>query len=71
MVWGIGNQIADMEEMEMKQWDGAEENEQTIQSGILYGESDGVMISLQREKTRKTAVRVGILYTGKRVIRVG
>jgi len=57
--------------MEMKQWDRAGENEQKIQSSILYGESDGVMISLQREKTRKAAVRVGILYTGKRVIGVG
>lgn len=37
----------------------------------LYGESDGVWISLQREAKRKTEVRVGILYTGKKVIGVG
>ena len=71
MVWEIGNQIADKEEREMKQWDGAEENEQKTQSRILYGESDGVMISLQREKRRKAEERVGILYTGKKAIGVG
>jgi hypothetical protein len=37
----------------------------------LYGESDGVWISLQREAKQKTEVRVGILYTGKKTIGVG
>ena len=38
---------------------------------VLYGESDGVWISLQGEERRKTEVRVGILYTGKKVIAEG
>ena len=42
-----------------------------IPAKVLYGESDGVWISLQREAKRKTEVRVGILYTGKRAVGVG
>ena len=42
-----------------------------IPAKVLYGESDGVWISLQREEKRKTEVRVGILYTGKKVVGVG
>jgi len=38
---------------------------------VLYGESDGVWICLQREEQKKTEVRVGILYTGKKVIAEG
>ena len=42
-----------------------------IPAKVLYGESDGVWISLQREAKRKTEVRVGILYTGKKTVGVG
>lgn len=42
-----------------------------IPAKVLYGESDGVWISLQREAKQKTEVRVGILYTGKKAIGVG
>jgi hypothetical protein len=42
-----------------------------IPARVLYGESDGVWISLQREAKRKTEVRVGILYTGKKTIGIG
>ncbi len=42
-----------------------------IPAKVLYGESDGVWISLQGEEKRKTEVRVGILYTGKKTIGVG
>jgi len=38
---------------------------------VLYGESDGVWISLQGEDQKKTEVRVGILYTGKKAIAEG
>ena len=71
MVWSIGNALADVEEAEIKQWDGAEDGEQKIRSPVLFGESDGVMISLQREKRRKIEARVGIMYTGKKTIGVG
>ena len=52
------------------------EGEEGIEPGeipakMLYGESDGVWISLQREAKQKTEVRVGILYTGKKTIGVG
>ena len=42
-----------------------------IPARVLYGESDGVYISLQREQQKKTEVRVGILYTGKKAIAEG
>ena len=71
MVWSIGNTLADVEEAEIEQWDGAEDEEKKISSPVLFGESDGVMISLQREKQRKVEARVGILYTGKKTIGVG
>ena len=71
MVWSIGNALADVEEAEIEQWDGAEDGEQKISSPVLFGESDGVMISLQREKQRKIEARVGIMYTGKKTIGVG
>ena len=38
---------------------------------VLYGESDGVWIYLQGEDQKKTEVRVGILYTGKKAIAEG
>ena len=42
-----------------------------IPAKVLFGESDGVWISLQREAKQKTEVRVGILYTGKKTIGLG
>ena len=42
-----------------------------IQAKVLYGESDGVFIPLQRETKKKVEVRVGVLYTGKKAIGVG
>ena len=71
MVWAIGNALADVEEAEIEQWDGAEDGEEKISSPVLFGESDGVMISLQREKQRNIEARVGIMYTGKKTIGVG
>lgn len=41
-----------------------------VPAKVLYGESDGVWISLQHEKKRKAEVRVGIFYTGKKMIGV-
>lgn len=42
-----------------------------IPAQVLYGESDGVYISLQGEEKKKTEVRVGIMYTGKETIAKG
>ena len=71
MVWSIGNALADVEEAEIEQWDGAEDEGEKIHTPVLFGESDGVMITLQREKQRKIEARVGIMYTGKKAIGVG
>ena len=42
-----------------------------IPAKVLYGESDGVFVPLQREAKKKIEVRVGVMYTGKKVIGVG
>ena len=47
------NTLADVEDAEIEQWDGAEGEEKKIGPPVLIGESDGVMRSLQREKQRK------------------
>src|SRR5665648_1305004 len=39
-----------------------------IKAPILYGESDGVWVHLQREKRRSAEVRVAILSTGRKQI---
>jgi hypothetical protein len=71
MVWSVGNRIADGEEAEGrrifevgKQLEGGK-----IAAPVLYGESDGVWVHLQREQRRSTEVRVAILSTGRK--RVG
>lgn len=71
IVWSLGNALADKEETEIEQWDGSEDQEEKISSPVLFGESDGVMISLQREKQHKVEARVGIMYTGKKKVGVG
>ncbi|MBE0509061.1 MAG: ISLre2 family transposase [Marinospirillum sp.] len=42
-----------------------------VPAKVLYGESDGVFVPLQREAKKKVEVRVGVMYTGKKVIGVG
>ena len=42
-----------------------------IPAKVLYGESDGVFVPLQQEAKKKVEVRVGVMYTGKKVICVG
>lgn len=42
-----------------------------IPAKVLYGESDGVWISLQREEKRKVEARVAVFYTDKKVIGTG
>jgi hypothetical protein len=70
MVWRVGNQIADGEEAERRRiFEGGEELEGgKIQAPVLYGESDGVWLHLQREQRRSTEVRVAILSTGRKPV---
>ena len=42
-----------------------------IQARVLFGESDGVWISLQGEKEKKAEVRAAVMYTGKKTINGG
>ena len=73
MVREVGEKIQLEEEVERERiYEDAEDAEPgEIPAKILYGESDGVWISLQREEKQKTEVRVGILYTCKRAIGAG
>lgn len=73
MVRKVGESYQAEEEAEQEQlFEKAEEIEPgKIAVKVLYGESDGVWISLQREEKQKTEVRVGILYTGKKTVGVG
>ena len=70
MAWNTGNRIADGEEAERKRvFDHGEPLEAgKIKAPILYGESDGVWVHLQREKRRSAEVRVAIMSTGRKPI---
>lgn len=70
MVWSVGNRIADGEEAERKRiFEGGERLEGgKIAAPVLYGESDGVWVHLQREDKRSAEVRVAILSTGRKQV---
>jgi len=68
MVWQVGNRIADGEEAERRRVFEAGEAipRGKVKAEVLYGESDGVWLHLQREKRRSVEVRVATLYSGKK-----
>ena len=70
MVWGIGNRIADGEEAERRRIfeHGGQIEAGRVEAPVLYGESDGVWVHLQREKRKSVEVRVAILSTGRKLI---
>ena len=70
MVWQVGNRIADGEEAERRSVFEAGEAIATgkVKAEVLYGESDGVWLHLQREQRRSVEVRVATLYTGKKAL---
>ena len=70
MAWIIGDRIADGEEAERRRVfeSGGEIEPGRIQAPVLYGESDGVWVHLQREKRKSTEVRVAIMSTGRKPV---
>jgi hypothetical protein len=70
MVWTTGNRIADGEEAERRRIfeSGGQAESGKVKAPVLYGESDGVWVHLQREKRRSAEVRVAILSTGRKQI---
>jgi len=68
MVWEVGNRIADGEEAENRRvFEGGEALEKgTVKAEVLYAESDGVWLHLQRENRRCVEVRVATMYSGKK-----
>ena len=67
MVWQVGNRIADGEEAErIRMFEHGEEVcSGKVRAPVLFAESDGVWIHLQREERRSAEVRVATLYSGK------
>jgi hypothetical protein len=67
MAWQVGNRIADGEEAERRRLfeKGGSLQGGTLSAPILYSESDGLWVHLQREKRKSTEIRVGIMSTGK------
>jgi hypothetical protein len=70
MVWTTGNRIADGEEAERRRVfeSGGQVESGKVKAPVLYGESDGVWVHLQREKHKSAEVRVAILSTGRKQI---
>jgi hypothetical protein len=70
MSWVIGNRIADGEETERRRVfeNGGQIEAGRVEAPVLYGESDGVWVHLQRERRKSTEVRVGIMSTGRKQI---
>jgi len=70
MVWTTGNRIADGEEAESRRVfeSGGQVESGKVKAPVLYGESDGVWVHLQREKHKSAEVRVAILSTGRKQI---
>jgi hypothetical protein len=68
MVWEVGNRIADGEEAENRRvFEGGEALEKgTVEAEVLYAESDGVWLHLQRENRSSVEVRVATMYSGKK-----
>jgi hypothetical protein len=73
MAWSVGNRIADGEEAERRRvFEGGDVLAGgKIPAPVLYGESDGVWVHLQREERRSTEVRVAILSTGRKQVGKG
>lgn len=65
MVWRIGHQINQEEDY----FESTKAGE--LETDILYGESDGVWIHLQREEKSKAEVKVAVIYVGKKGIGKG
>jgi hypothetical protein len=62
MVWQTGKRILESEECNQ------EISGSKVAVPVLYGESDGVWIHMQRESQRKKEVKVAVMYTGKKRI---
>jgi len=70
MVWQVGKRIADGEDAERERVFGIGERIEKgkVKVPVLYGESDGVWLHLQREGKKSVEVRVATLYSGKKLI---
>lgn len=72
-VWQMGMELQRQEEDEREAVfaRGADAASGQVRADILFGETDGTYISLQREKAERAEVRVGVMYSGKERIAQG
>ena len=70
MAWISGNRIADGEEAERRRIFefGGKVAPGRVEAPVLYGESDGVWVHLQRERRKSAEVRVAIMSTGRKAV---
>jgi len=70
MCWEIGNRMADGEDIQRRQIFEAGMAAQAgqIKAPVIFAESDGVWLHLQREARKSAEVRVAIMSSGKRQI---
>jgi len=72
-VWKTGAEL-DMEEAAEREavfGHGADASSGQVKAPVLFGETDGTYVSLQRERQRKAEVRVAVMYSGKKRIAAG
>jgi hypothetical protein len=70
MAWAVGERIQAGEEAQRKRVfeSGEELPAGQVEAPVLYGESDGVWIHLQREEKRSAEVRVAVMSTGRKLV---
>ncbi len=70
MAWGVGERIQAGEEAQRQRVfeSGEELPAGQIEAPVLYGESDGVWIHLQREEKPSAEVRVAVMSSGRKLI---
>ena len=72
-VWKTGAELEAEEaaEREAVFGHGADAPSGQVKAPVLFGETDGTYVSLQRERQRKAEVRVAVMYSGKKRIAAG
>lgn len=65
MVWATGGRITQQEAVFRSEQAGK------VPAEVLYAESDGVWIHLQRERLKRLEARVAVMYTGKKRVGIG
>lgn len=70
MTWSVGNRIADSEEAACRRIfeQGDQDEPGKIPAEVLFAESDGVWVHLQRERRKSAEVKVAVMSTGQKPV---